>query len=764
MEAAAKTVELLTQRTLPDKPYYLSNHPDWRYRPRPDDHLRPEEWHCTRLQYSTLLPDADRGILLTRPDYDMREEPPKPVSRDVTALSKAGGEKKKLSLSDYKNKKTAATSPSEPSISKLRETEHTGASALTPPAGSGARLSDARNNADSRRSLDARPGDARKDRPRESDGKPRPKDYIADMSTSANPPPSLPPKPPLKNYPLPPRPPSPGSKKRVADHDDDARPQKRSRPENTRPKEHRPSHRDDPVRKRDSSLHGPSSRDSPLLNGKSSIKSGSATGKSASPAGRPRGDSLNGTQSGTANKNTPKQESPSKSVVPPLLSPLRLGPGFEDDSPSKHDRRRPGDTPPRSKKSEHAVEEKKLRPMLTLPPLLSPTLPPIVEAALLRRKQGSPQPVERPKEKRALVSRHKKSSSTDESQNEVPQKRPRRLMVTLKVPKTSRKWFRRIMALPPSRDRDYDSGRQDPERSADDDRQHARKRPVAASEPGSAAMKKSRSSDIPSTSRGPMTPPRKNQTSMSRVNSNKSTANTPGETMTRTPSTGTGDKRSNGVASGKPDDNELRTKEGRMRELATRLKHEADILLRRAPTNSQDSRPRSSSDDRASRDPKLGMILGVESILTYMQCFQVQDTRAMRRDIKPDGKNWHALLQIALFYCHAAQLQQKSQHGRPAFALLLILQLVVADEVLRCNLPLQSVPDPFRAACQQRNQLLREIRDAYAHVDNSRLRVDFSPWSSMDDITETVVGVMKRWCAEEGVSWRPTLTPHDYGR
>ncbi len=181
MEAAAKTVELLTQRTLPDKPYYLSNHPDWRYRPRPDDHLRPEEWHCTRLQYSTLLAEADRGVLLTRPDYDMREEPPKPVSRDVTALSKAGGEKKKLSLSDYKNKKTAATSPSEPSISKLRETERAGASASTSPAGSGARLSDARNNAESRRSLDARPSDARKDRPRESDGKPRPKDYIADM-------------------------------------------------------------------------------------------------------------------------------------------------------------------------------------------------------------------------------------------------------------------------------------------------------------------------------------------------------------------------------------------------------------------------------------------------------------------------------------------------------------------------------------------------------------------------------------------------------
>lgn len=187
MEAAAKTVELLTQRTLPDTPYYLSNSPDWRYRPRPDDHSRPEEWHSTRLQYSTLLAEADRGVLLTRPDYDMREEPPKPVSRDISSLSKSGGEKKKLSLSDYKNKKTAPTSasPPEPSIARLKESERAGASASasSSPAGSGTRpSSDHRINSESRKSLDGRPSDGRKPRPdTAADAKPRSRDYIADM-------------------------------------------------------------------------------------------------------------------------------------------------------------------------------------------------------------------------------------------------------------------------------------------------------------------------------------------------------------------------------------------------------------------------------------------------------------------------------------------------------------------------------------------------------------------------------------------------------
>ena len=51
-----------------------------------------------------------RGILLTRPAYDMREEPAKPAPKEINALARVG-EKKKLSLSDYKNKKTATPTP-----------------------------------------------------------------------------------------------------------------------------------------------------------------------------------------------------------------------------------------------------------------------------------------------------------------------------------------------------------------------------------------------------------------------------------------------------------------------------------------------------------------------------------------------------------------------------------------------------------------------------------------------------------------------------
>jgi hypothetical protein len=150
MEAAAKTINRLSQRLLPEQPHHLSIHPDWRYKPyedrRPD---RPEEWGNVRLQYMTLLSDADRGVLLTRSYYDMREEAQKPVPKEVSALAK-GGEKKKLSLSDYKNKKTTCTtsaSPPEPSIAKKKDAD----------AGAGAGASPSLNGPSPKPTTDARP-------------------------------------------------------------------------------------------------------------------------------------------------------------------------------------------------------------------------------------------------------------------------------------------------------------------------------------------------------------------------------------------------------------------------------------------------------------------------------------------------------------------------------------------------------------------------------------------------------------------------------
>jgi hypothetical protein len=124
MDAAAKSLQFLSQRVLPELPHTLSNSPDWRYRPPAVESKKHyEEWDNPRLQYMTLISHAERGPLLTRSYHDMRVEP-RPAHRDISSLAKAGGEKKKLSLSDYKNKKTtgatAETTP-EPLSARKRE-------------------------------------------------------------------------------------------------------------------------------------------------------------------------------------------------------------------------------------------------------------------------------------------------------------------------------------------------------------------------------------------------------------------------------------------------------------------------------------------------------------------------------------------------------------------------------------------------------------------------------------------------------------------
>ena len=165
MDAAAKSVRALTHDiTLSQVPYHLSRRPDKKY-PRHHDDRRFEEYFVHQLQYLTFLPDADRGVLLTRPDYDMREDL-KPAAREPDGMPRTTSEKKKMTLSDYKNKKTpgpnpaasTSTSPPEPLIAKKKESERAHAAAATPSA-------DPRPSPDARRTQDTKRAEVSASRP-----------------------------------------------------------------------------------------------------------------------------------------------------------------------------------------------------------------------------------------------------------------------------------------------------------------------------------------------------------------------------------------------------------------------------------------------------------------------------------------------------------------------------------------------------------------------------------------------------------------------
>ncbi|EGR52838.1 uncharacterized protein TRIREDRAFT_21249 [Trichoderma reesei QM6a] len=765
MEAARKTIKELGQRILPERPHHLAFHPEWRFRPGPGDGNAFEEWNHPRLQYLTLLSDSDRGILLTKSDYDMREEPAKPLPREVNALAK-GGEKKKLSLSDYKNKKTGATSstsPPEPSIARKKESERAGELAATNS-----------NNSNTTTRLAREPA--------------------ADMR--------LPLKPPTK-HPLPPRPPSPVPKKRVADLDDDSRPHKRSRPEGGKYADDRASlSRDDAQRRKDrapamASRDAPQHRDdrppapvansSSLPNGRALLKSAMGSSRNnTSPAHRPRGDSMNGVRppGSGSNRVTPTKSEAQKASVPPLLSPLHLtfdDRDAEERSLAKQNKKRsleesqaqPKSPSRQHKKSESTSELKRPQSPLRLPPLLSPTLPPVVEAALQLRKkkslelaEGKPAKSKDDKEKEP-PSKKKRPAANDlsdaDDDDEPLFQRPRKsLVVTLKVPKKLRRDFKRILALSSSTAARKELQAQNQERSAppEDSFQPppARKRPVAPGDASgtretSTSQKKPRVPDIPSSSRlpAPTTPSKRGATSMSRVSSSNSLAQTPGDnTVNATPSApASSDRRVNGQAMNHPESVEaraMRDKEARLSTLGRRLKHEADTAMRGGAGGNEP-------------DLKRGYAISVESLLAFMAGFQAQNMYRGLCNKRSDPSGWSSLFPLLEFI--EGQMKRQEAHTRrflPLFVLVLNIHLLAITELIRCHVTVENAAvtvTDFTRLERMRFRLWSQLSEALNNIEDPALRLEIPQYQPLDDGLSAIHRMLIDWCHHEDVDWTP---------
>lgn len=529
----------------------------------------------------------------------------------------------------------------------------------------------------------------------------------------------------------------------MAGHDDETRPPKRNRADDDRYLDERGRHREDAQSRKEHTRRETSShRDSPLPNGKAMARSGSNRG--TSPGSRPRGESVNGARPSLtgSNRGTPtKQLTPSKSSVPPLLSPLRLG--FDgDDGGAKGAKKRRDPSPersPRPRKSETQSEGR--RPKAKLPPLLSPTLPPIVEAALQRQRKDPDEFDD---------GEHKKQKSVyDYTDDEQPMKKERkRFMVHLKIRKAYRADFRRLMALAPR-----DAGSQ------------ARKRPLGHADSGAepVAMKKSRSSDMHMSSRnlGPATPPRQGATtSMSRVNSNSSVAQTPGDSAAHHPTpSGMNDKRTNGQDANTA--NILKEREDRMSKLGRRLKHDADVAFRGQQT------PNSGRSAEAS--PEKGYLLGLESILAFMLGFQaLGQLRTMSK--KPnDPSAWKSLLPYMEYLKREIGRNQPNRSKYlPLWAMLALFHAMATEEGVKCYLTLEkNTPFPTSDLIQLeklRSRAWTSVKEENAGIDDNRYKADVHPWTTLDEVAASAIRVLRRWAADEDLEWSPEITSRDYTR
>ncbi len=163
MDGAAKSIDKVALRILPDRPHHLSLTLGRKY-PSPNGFWFDGD--SSPLQYLTFVSDADRGILITQPSYEICEDPeptaPPPMSTKILAK---GETKKKLSFKDYQKKKTG--SPSENDISSKPEQKPNGA-----PHPRDVREESKKEDARPRDKTDSRQDSHRQDAPRSE--RPRP--------------------------------------------------------------------------------------------------------------------------------------------------------------------------------------------------------------------------------------------------------------------------------------------------------------------------------------------------------------------------------------------------------------------------------------------------------------------------------------------------------------------------------------------------------------------------------------------------------------
>lgn len=155
MDGAAKRIHKVAQHILPDTPHHLALSLDCRY-PKPQGFWF--EGESRALQYTTFVSDADRGILIARPSYDICEDEKPVAPMPVKALAK-GEVKKKLSIQDYQRKKNAAASPPESAPAKS-EAKPNGATAVR------AKEEDKKEDIKTTEKYDPRPENLRADKPR----------------------------------------------------------------------------------------------------------------------------------------------------------------------------------------------------------------------------------------------------------------------------------------------------------------------------------------------------------------------------------------------------------------------------------------------------------------------------------------------------------------------------------------------------------------------------------------------------------------------
>jgi hypothetical protein len=750
MEIAAEKIRSV-KKLLPERPHHLALSLGRKY-PVP-----PNFWdHQSPLQYSTFLSDADRGLLLTRPYYDICDEPEAPVpTRQPNALAGAKKAGNKMSLEVWKSKKVA-TSPTGNGVlgrvddKKQRAPAHGLEKDLSRKEQEKVKQAgiqrdskglDPRSNVNMERyvlsfellvALVELLIPIHWDRPKSSLSKIASRDALS---------------------------PSSEGKKRPLEQDDSVRPLKKTKPSEPPPSE---------MPRKPPRPETPSGREhirSASKDGRTGVPRPGSSGRAAQPSSKdqPRAGSpkiaVNGTKTqGSASRSTlpPKPDTSGKHLVPPILSPLKLT--FEDDletwSPKKktadgHTTGKPQSKPPRT---EGAAKKKAATP--ELPPILSPTLPPQVEEALARiqKTQAKEEPRDPPGQSSDAPASARKTRPPADSTCDADA-RPAKI-VTIKYKKTLRKRIQSLLALP---SRPWPKERS---LSADNTPPPASKRPrapEAIAEPvaSSVGAKRPRAPEVMG-SKAPYTPPKPpTANSLSAPGGSQTQTQTPGGRAAQTP--GAGDMAPTGREGATKET--LRRRWEEFCKIGKKLKHKRD---KEFPANA--GGPNAGGQ---SRDYRRAM-LTIEMILAYMIAFRSLNQRSEISGTAMEMGSWLTLEP------HLRELKQMARHSTSLQALAYQLHGIVINELIRSfasmglhggeqlKLGKEQHMAVFQAM-KNNPRIWTEANDLRGKVSDKSLRTPtMGTWTTPHKAASDALLVLARFADREHVNWRAEMAvPHE---
>ncbi|RSL97341.1 hypothetical protein CEP52_010927 [Fusarium oligoseptatum] len=258
----------------------------------------------------------------------------------------------------------------------------------------------------------------------------------------------------------------------------------------------------------------------------------------------------------------------------------------------------------------------------------------------------------------------------------------------------------------------------------------------------------------------PSTPSKKGTTAMSRVSSSNSQAQTPGEITNATPvPPGSSDRPTTNGTDGprgdKADPRAAYEKHIRFSDLGRRLKHEGDVA------NKHSMKLASTGDARGSEpNRKKYFALAVESTIAFMTSFHLLNVSRSLQSKPCDPSGWSSLIKMVDYL--SKEIRRDSRRYPPIFALVLILQAVAADEFIKSfsNFEHISKEEIF----QHQTTRIRNwptVREVYDTVDSSNLRADITPWSTVDEVCQASMRVIRQWCVDENVDWTPEFNPRE---